>query len=585
MNKELNRRLLVIVHEMFESIADKEVTAFLENEGYITEPDIIRLPHKRVRPGNTRYLDWQKLKEYQQKWYDSEAIKEKVEYAKRKNHQICYFGFVPIPLAVHLGHLFGSSTNVKAYQKSPITKKWEWPEEDWSGFKEIEINDSSIFGDVAIQLEVSAEIESKKISDVLPNCSTTLQLESKKSEKGLIGSTNTINEIGNVFRVLLERTTKKDSNVQSIHLFAAIPCGVAFRIGQEIIKTMHAPVFTYEHHETEQPNYLKAFSVQEELSTKPPISETDKKKIQIWRENIDDQLKKEIPKLIKRIKDQSEQNWFTNLFPTIKKSSFRLDYWKQLHRLDETELEGSTMNQEPLVDSGNRYYLNRKWWLPDYFLHGLMIRYGDKKDLFYQAARLFFYREMIHRRSHQIKSENEEELAGFPQVLSEADYKTDVYAIMHEYFLETPLKNEEVSFFIQLIDIITETMWAEEDHNTDRIEVRRLNRYITWYFQQGKIQRSDCKTFEDVLEILAHRPLIELKLHNIYARGHKVEFNLVDFNTEELAIAIFHNGKVAVESHGGQLNLEELLNGFKERDPEKIKSIISDLLVKIGFEN
>ncbi len=587
MNKESTRRLLVIAHEVFEPISKQEIIKFLNDEGYVTEPDIIRLNPINVRYGNTRDLDWKALKEHQQKWFDSDEIQSQIMNAKKHNHQICYFGFVPIPLAVHFGHLVGSSTNVKIFQKSPSSGKWEWPKESFFGLKKQNNYNikATMSGAVAVQLEISGEINSKNISAVLPNNLMTLQLEAKDVKRGLINSSETINEIGNAFRVLLEKTTKKDSKINEIHLFAAVPAGVAFRIGQEIAKTMHAPVYTYEYHKGKQPNYLKTYAIQEESNTKPIISEETQKKIIAWRECVDEQLKNKISTIITRVKIQVKSNWFNSIFPSLGKTSFNTDYWKGLHRLDKTELEGSSISYKPLDSLDKNYYLNNKWWLSDDFLYGLIQRFDDQIDLFYQAVRLFFYREMIHRRSHQIRSEDEEEMASFPNILSEADYKADVYAILHECLETPPSGGNESKFFIDLIDIITETMWAEENHVTNRIEVRRLNRYLTWYFQQSKIHRSDCRTLEDVLDILAYRPLIELKLHNVYTKDKKrVEINLEGLEAKELAIAIFHQNEVKIEEHGVRLNLEDLINGFKERNPQKIKNIMSKLLVNIGYE-
>ena len=106
------------------------------------------------------------------------------------------------------------------------------------------------------------------------------------------------------------------------------------------------------------------------------------------------------------------------------------------------------------------------------------------------------------------------------------------------------------------------------------IQVRRLNRFLIWYWQCVALSDSRVKTIEDVIGILATKPVIEIKGLSLRTEGERVECQLERYVESNLEIGIFINNRIFRSGNTGYLRLPDLIKGFRERDHQLIKDLI-----------
>jgi hypothetical protein len=110
------------------------------------------------------------------------------------------------------------------------------------------------------------------------------------------------------------------------------------------------------------------------------------------------------------------------------------------------------------------------------------------------------------------------------------DYHADVWAMLNEYamarhFVETAAADAR-QFMLRLIADATETFWAFDAGEAPlrEVQVRRMNRYLMWYWQQLRIEHST--EANQVFAILAEQPVLELAGPQLRARGERVWYSL-----------------------------------------------------------
>jgi len=586
--KNQEQKLLIIVHEVFEPISEKSMLEVLTDDERKSVPKFLRADKVKVNYGETRGYHWRSAMAEQRKWFESETTQKTLSEAKKRGDQILYFGKAPISLAIHLGHLFGNWSNLRIFLKHPDKVGWGWPDRDIKDIKISPLPETKIeaSGDVVIRLGTSFKTEEEDTRLIVPKPvhSVEMYADVDRLDRDIIGSHETIEAYGTAFRKLLDRVADSFPEVNAIHLFAAIPVGLAFRLGQSIADTIHPKVITYEYYRDEQPPHQETFPVQEKTTLDLTLTEEDEEHIIAWRKAIDGHLKKEVIPSIRRARKQAESNqgvnnWLTLLNLEDKCAEFQSPVWQNLTLITDTTLEESQVVLEGTKESNIPFFRDGGWWFPDLFLKGLLDRLKrepNQKDLTKMAARLFFHSEMLHYTKHGISVDTLPQLKRYSQILAEADYQADVYALLHEYDFQNPAEGEEPELFEQMIDVLTESMWAADTlEESYHIEVRRLNRYLVWYYQQTLINSDDCKSIQDVLKILAQKPLIELKLQGLSTQDdcRRVMFNLRNPDSRDLGIAIFENNRI--EENRGSLDVPNLIKGFYERRPDLIKKTLS----------
>jgi hypothetical protein len=154
----------------------------------------------------------------------------------------------------------------------------------------------------------------------------------------------------------------------------------------------------------------------------------------------------------------------------------------------------------------------RMWRFDDRCLATLGRQFADPKDQ-RQAGRLLLLHEGVHLKTHVLTEATARQVRRFPKIVEKLDYQADVWAFVHDYEIQTEGTNPSDAvtraFLINVVPVGSDTFWAfDAAGDRQRIEVRRLNRYLIWYWQLLRLE--GCSDLPSVLRVLANRPVIEI---------------------------------------------------------------------------
>jgi hypothetical protein len=197
-----------------------------------------------------------------------------------------------------------------------------------------------------------------------------------------------------------------------------------------------------------------------------------------------------------------------------------------------------------------------------------------------RALRLLVLHEAVHRGPQALTRTSSQGVGRFPKVLEEIDYHADVWALLYEHALSELASRAEVldpqRFFMDLIRVATETMWAFDDDGSPlgEIQVRRLSRYLIWYWQYLHLERGTGRgapmTLEEILALLAERPVIELAGPAVVARDERVFFALDIAHVKVPELCIYHEGRLYRHGARYDFSITGLIEGARMRDGDKI---------------
>jgi hypothetical protein len=167
-------------------------------------------------------------------------------------------------------------------------------------------------------------------------------------------------------------------------------------------------------------------------------------------------------------------------------------------------------------------------------------------------------------------------------VLEAADYQADVWAMLHEYAYSEIYHSDEIdpanpsAFFVKMIESALATMWAFDDRGIEftQIQIRRMNRYLIWYWQLLQIEDKRCDSLAKVLKILAQLPVIEIKGLIPKVEGYRIFHRLDRFVETNLEFGVLWQNKIKRIGNVGFFNIPDLIQAFRDRDSK----IILDLL-------
>ena len=193
--------------------------------------------------------------------------------------------------------------------------------------------------------------------------------------------------------------------------------------------------------------------------------------------------------------------------------------WKSFPTLSDTNLLGDSIDIDD-TESSN-FYKDGKWRISDYFLGAVLRRFGNDPSGILRAFRMFIFHEALHFAFQNLTENTAEGIGRYPKVLERADYEADVWAMFQEYTfsdhynLLNGLSPKE--FFADLHIKAANTMWAFDivESDPDEMQVRRIVRYLSLYFNLARILDPKVTTLVDIANELGNAPVIDLKGLNL----------------------------------------------------------------------
>lgn len=541
-------------------------------------------------------IRWKREAAHQKRIIEEEFKPKMTTYA---DYDIHYFGSAPIALCIHLGWLISTWKKVNVWLKRHTqNKEWYWNDLQELGEETLMTRTPISMGvpkeenntkdDILIKVESSYRAEDEEfkqsISDQI-NLAKVIQITYDQIELDL-PNVQLAYQLGDAFGEALNQVSNQLKKVRTIHLLGLVPNAVGFLMGTHLSANIHQPIQTYQYdNRLENSKYLPAILIGDNNAEMRELNEEERAEARM--------IKKQHEEEWHRLEDWVEKNaeakaenktWYEAILPKgIYTHYFENHIWKYLPHLCDTYLDGAGFDvvAEPETDFG--FAIGGKdWRLSDEMVHAIYRRFirTERTEQVQQALRLLLFHEVMHEKQG-IMGWLAAGIGKFPKILEVADYQADVWAILHEfYYARTHYrhkmgdKQDPSNFFVQLIDSAINTMWAFDDQGMDltQLPIRRLNRYLIWYWQRARVVHRHCNSLENILAILTELPILEIKGLNPRTEKHRVFYSLqhIDVCAANLELGVLLQHRVKRTGNLESFNIVELLQSFKERNHQNI---------------
>ncbi len=510
--------------------------------------------------------------------------------AQYPDYRIVYFGSAPVPLTVWLGFRVETWQQVEVVPHHHTRRIWGWftePGQPPARLAEVKLPDyrDRTPGEAVIRVSTSHLVDRHVTLRAVPEPLVEMDIALEHPSEDAFTNIDQMHAVAQSFRRALDLLGDNFPGVHLVHLFASVQPGMALLLGAQISRTMHPPVqsYQYERHAEEGPSHARALLIN--APSRPPVLPlSDEEVVRAGRDR--EGLQADLGRM-KGFAERSGRgpgaSWISDVLSRKDDHPAFLGPWLRLPRLHETPLPGTRADvSSRSVDDTFRLSGERAWQIDDHWLAHLARRIPDDEGR-RRALRQLVLHEAVHRGPQTLTGASSVEIGRFPRVLEEIDYHADVWAMLHEHALTELSPGADVAgsprFFAEMIRVATETMWAFDDDGPPltHIQIRRLNRYLIWYWQYLHVERAtnDARTkLDDILALLADKPVLELAGPPIVARDERVFFELDHRRMGVPELAIYHRGKL--HRHGSRLDfpITELLEGVRARDGHKILGVL-----------
>jgi hypothetical protein len=512
---------------------------------------------------------------------------------------IHYFGAAPIPAAMLLGFLVGSWARVVPRLRHHGSKSWSWPSVDaTAGHSELrparrpEGPPILAEGDVVIRVATSLAVEAQSTREIVPRPLAEFDISVDPVGVDVLRAVDLVESVASEFRALLDAVVQAFPNAQTVHVFAAVPVGLAFHMGTLVSPTMHPNIVTYYFDRKAQPQHIPAITLQVPPADRPALTDADK----VVAVSIRGAWAKELTQIGRYARLMKEQvqrlagasSWIDIVLPPNNKA--RDDFgarWPLLAGVQDTVLATSRVDMDVRdVASGFDFRdIEKKWLFDDGLLAAIGRRLTNEEDRL-RAGRMLLFHEGVHLAAQTVTRHTSNQVGRFPKVLEALDYEADVWAMLNDYAMAKQFGQEDASdvrgFMFRAIGTATETFWAFDAGNGPlrTIQVRRMNRYLLWYWQQLRLEHAKGAD-DEVFSILAERPLIELAGPEIRTRGERVWYSLDPRDVVNLELGVLHKAALHRHAAGPAADLTQVIDGFRNRDGELVKEGLRGIFAQV----
>lgn len=574
---ETPQEIILLLHGIHKDIPEREAINALPDAWKALPRQVVVIRPDSFSLHEASQSHWPELMGIQKQQFD-EVLAPLL--AEKREALILYFGAAPIPLSIHLGSLIGNWRKVRIALLDHVSNDWRLllPEKDTPSqaitIKGLTDTPLGGQGDVVLRIATSYAIKPQQ-TDFVPSPLRTIDIEAVAESPDLFSDFGVVNELLRHYLEALQCIIDHMSQARLIHLFAAVPVGIAFLLGKHINPNVVAKIQTYQF--KSDTGYTPAFSIPDTPAA-AQLSVEEVARIQQLRFALEQHRSEKLNPYIHHFDLPAKQGWYGFLKLTKAETAyFQGEFWSKLTPLPLTQLPGSRLDASRT--QGDQFYDEGRWIFPDSFLHPLSQRMDQ--DTMLRAIRMFWFHETLHHSLHRLTSLAAVAIGGFPKVVEEADYQADVYAMLHEYGYARLHHAQEVSdvaaFFGRMVHTALETMWAfDASAPSNEMQVRRFNRYMIWHYQAVRLSDPSCKTLGDVLRILTTKPIIELAgLRTLATSNGRVVYSFANVQPAKLELSLFLDNRVARQSrHADSLPLEQLILGCRSRNSAPILTVL-----------
>jgi len=251
-------RLLVIAHSIGLPIGGDEIEEALDPVDVERGYDLVEIVPERINISDFYKINWADLETKQE-----QQVLERLLPAMTNRRRIAYFGFGPLPAAVHLGRkLYGYKVDV--YQRHHKTHEWAFAKTENTSSGAImkpiagPEQGSSDPGDLVLRVSITHRITSLATRSVVPNPLGEMDVLVQKPSDDVLATKEAFDEALESVQEAWRELHRLFPRAGTLHIFFAGPLGLAFQIGATLNPTIFPKVQTYQYHASSSPQYIPA---------------------------------------------------------------------------------------------------------------------------------------------------------------------------------------------------------------------------------------------------------------------------------------------------------------------------------------
>jgi hypothetical protein len=190
-----------------------------------------------------------------------------------------------------LGFLVGSWAYVVPHLRHHESRDWLWPTRA-AGAQPPTLRKADrpsgepvlADGDVVVHVATSIAVDLQSTRDAVPKPLAEFEVALEKLDLDALANADEVEMVAREFRCLLDAIVQTYPNASTIHVFAAVPVGLAFRMGTLVSPTMHPTVQTYYFDRKASPQQIAAIALQTPRDVRATITAEDRHAAHAMRE-------------------------------------------------------------------------------------------------------------------------------------------------------------------------------------------------------------------------------------------------------------------------------------------------------------
>ena len=167
-----------------------------------------------------------------------------IKYLVEKNEVVHIYPLAPIPLLIKMGFELQNNSQIMLHQYDRDKKRWVYDEEKETDQLNITYEfENSKYPNLVVKISTSSIIDDESIRKILSNMQyDVVEFSSTNIGLGLPLYHTTVKSFVKKISNYLDNIAYK---YQSIHLFAAVPAGLALELGRHLLRSIYGNIYTY----------------------------------------------------------------------------------------------------------------------------------------------------------------------------------------------------------------------------------------------------------------------------------------------------------------------------------------------------
>ncbi|MCA9686703.1 MAG: SAVED domain-containing protein, partial [Myxococcales bacterium] len=178
--------------------------------------------------------------------------------------QLIYMGFVPIPLAFHLGTLLGQGTQIEIYNHQHDSHSWSWatsvPTRKLLAPHRAPAGDGNSTRELLHRVSVSYPVQPEQTEAIVRE-PQIYEVAVNSPSPTVLRSPADLWRVADVFKQDLDASHNDFPLAPMRHLVASVPVGLALAMGMQVNPTIHLPLQTWKYLRGHEHPYVPAICI------------------------------------------------------------------------------------------------------------------------------------------------------------------------------------------------------------------------------------------------------------------------------------------------------------------------------------